>query len=275
MLPVKADENQKQKGLSKDSKSDIVSLIKGNHVFLAKLSDGLPKDILKTQDLPRVKEIADDAGEANVRKYIEYELIRLQSLVSVSGNLNDFQVQFVASQLFKDHPNESIGDFRQCFDMGAMGKFGEIYRMDGVVIGEWMRKYLEVKYQAIEEDLYRHKDNHYKVYPQSIPKAGTDEAPVENIAPPDVADRILKEWEDKIKNAPDVVKSVKALTPDEIKKEGREIAPKKPSYPTTSASEIRERDIHLAYIKANYDARTGKPLDGWMEESEWRKLNNL
>lgn len=252
-----------------------MTLIKGNHSFLAKLSDGIPKDILKTQELPRVKEIAQDAGENNVRKYIEYELIRLQTLVSVSGNLNDFQVQFIASQLFRDHPNESIGDFRQCFDMGAMGKFGEIYRMDGVVIGEWMKKYLEVKYQAIEEDLYRHKDDHYKVYPQAVPKGvekGEAERSAEEI---ERADRFLKEWADSIKNAPDVVKGVPKMTPDEIRKEGGVRPPKPPAYPVTSASEAREREIHFAYIKANYDARTGKPLPGWMEENEWRKIQNL
>jgi hypothetical protein len=40
---------------------------------------------------------------------------------------------------------------------------GKLVRLDGVVIGTWMKKYLEEKYQVIEAKLMNERDDPYKV----------------------------------------------------------------------------------------------------------------
>lgn len=46
------------------------------------------------------------------------------------------------------------------------------------------------------------------------------------------------------------------------------------SYKPIDADEAMKKQIHLKWIKENFDARTGKPLPTWISEEEWNKLNN-
>jgi hypothetical protein len=59
-------------------------------------------------------------------------------------------------------PNETLADFKLFFERGCIGQYGQIYRMDGIVIREWMEKYLDEKYQVIEESLMKERDDQYK-----------------------------------------------------------------------------------------------------------------
>jgi hypothetical protein len=43
------------------------------------------------------------------------------------------------------------------------------------------------------------------------------------------------------------------------------------SHRELTADEITEKQLHFAWIKANFDARTGKKLDTFVEEKEWIK----
>src|SRR5688572_22713726 len=114
------------------------------------LSKQLPSKIEGTFDLPKVREMVSAASESHVLQFIETELVKLAALVNVSGNLTDFQVETIAKYLVDTYPNETIADFKICFTGGAMGKYGQIFRLDGIVITEWMRQYLEEKYKVME-----------------------------------------------------------------------------------------------------------------------------
>lgn len=47
----------------------------------------------------------------------------------------------------------------------------------------------------------------------------------------------------------------------------------KERYRPPSLEEIEKRERHTAWIRANFDAYTGKPLPGFIEEKEWLKTN--
>jgi len=134
-------------------------LLKDRHKEVSEL---LPKTVKNAVNQPPLCEVAKVVGNNKVVRYIEWELVRMTSLVSVGNNLNDAQVQFIATQLVEMFPNESLADFKLCFERGCIGQYGEIYRMDGIVLRKWMEQYLEEKYQVIESDLMKEKDEHYK-----------------------------------------------------------------------------------------------------------------
>lgn len=79
--------------------------------------------------------------------------------MTTGGNLNDDTIDFISNQLIELYPTESIADIRLCFERGAMGRYGQIQRMDGLVIGEWMSQYLEEKYTELETLIQKRKTN--------------------------------------------------------------------------------------------------------------------
>lgn len=94
---------------------------------------------------------------------IEYELIKLARLINVGGNLRDEQAKEIAEELYKKYPNENIADFRTCFHRATvLHKYGDIFRLDLMVITGWFTQYLEEKYEALEKEVHEFKDNHYQ-----------------------------------------------------------------------------------------------------------------
>lgn len=125
-------------------------------------SSAMPTRIENVFDQPKVREVALLIGENAVKLQIEYELINLAALMSVGGNLNSAQVPFIAEQLISLYPNECIADFKLCFQRGAIGLYGDIQRLDGITIGQWTKAYLEEKYEVLESQLMKEKENLYK-----------------------------------------------------------------------------------------------------------------
>lgn len=73
--------------------------------------------------------------------------------------MNNAQIEFVATQLVEMFPNESLADFKLAFQRGCIGQYGEIFRMDGIVLRGWMEKYLDEKYQAVEAEVKKEKQS--------------------------------------------------------------------------------------------------------------------
>lgn len=45
-------------------------------------------------------------------------------------------------------------------------------------------------------------------------------------------------------------------------------------YTPLSEDDVIKRDRHHRYIRENYDPKTAKPLESWMPEEEWNKIND-
>lgn len=132
------------------------------------VSDSLPKRITQVTKEPPISDVEKITGRAAVVRFVEFELVRMSALISVGNNMNDSQVQFIATQLVEMFPNESLADFKLCFERGCIGQYGEIFRMDGIVLRKWMERYLDEKYQVIEEELKKERSGEYE---QPIPPA--------------------------------------------------------------------------------------------------------
>jgi hypothetical protein len=96
---------------------------------------------------------------------IEFEIIELMKKVNIDQRLNiqTHQVPAIAQELFDEFKRESIEDIAVCLKRGAMGHYGEIYRLDGAVIAGWMRKYLDEKYEILVNNLNAEKESPYDV----------------------------------------------------------------------------------------------------------------
>lgn len=176
----------------------------------------MPVRIEDALNFPVVREVIATAGEKNVRKYVHYELIKLSALVSVGGNLNDMQADFIAQELIRLFPNETLADFKLCFQRGAIGQYGEIFRLDGIVIRGWMEKYLTEKYQVIETQLREEKDTEMYRPSQTLTEEARRQKDIER----------LKEWRKKVESVEGGMKQVPEV---DAKSEGQQ-KPKRQTY---------------------------------------------
>jgi hypothetical protein len=226
----------------------------------------MPTKYLQVQEQPKVREMIEIAGLESVQSIIEYELIQLALLMSVGGNLNKAQVPFIAEQLIELYPNESIADFKLCFRKGSIGEYGDIQRLDGITIGQWMKSYLDAKYEAIVNDMMKEKELYNRPI---IPE------PDKELTPDDPEYYWHEAWLENLYRQfrPDTnVKKTMPLTSKDIELEGQE-KPKPKPYVSTDKSYLEQSERHTAWIRANFDAYTGKPLPGFIKEDEWLKIN--
>jgi len=204
-------------------------------------------------------------SESSVQAFIEFELNLLAEKVNVSGNLTDGQIQAIAQAIVTDYPNETIADFKICFTNAANGRYGKIWKLDGIEVGVWIGLYLEDKY-TVHDNLWKEEKNQYKNKVFEDARSGSDWLTLwkEAIAEADRIGGVKTES----KNIT-FLNNLRAMGDEEIKEKGQE-KPKIEYYPKTSKEEIEKREKHLRYIRANYDARTGDPIKGvWVKESDW------
>jgi len=137
--------------LWKDSNADTVSLLRDGK--FDQVAKSVPNKVSELLDCEPLQSLISHAGGETVKAYIEAELIKLAANFNGNPalNLKDYQVPVIADMLIENYRWESIEDFTLCFRKASAGLYGEIYRIDGAVIGLWFSRYLDEKYDALEQ----------------------------------------------------------------------------------------------------------------------------
>lgn len=222
----------------------------------------LPSTIPQAIEQPPVSEWMKVVGGEKIYNYLEFELIKLSTLVSVGGSFNSSQVEFIAGQLIELFPNESLADFKICFSRGAMGQYGDIFRMDGIIIRGWMEKYLDEKYRALEDKLMKEKEASMYAMPEPPP---TDQ--------PNATDWYQK-WLDAAGSAETNAKKVRPMTDEEIMEEGQ-VKPKRKVYVYDHTEAGIYATERLAFLRECQERTVRERHPDWTEQQILDRVEEL
>jgi hypothetical protein len=95
-------------------------------------------------------------GEEFVFNLVMYCMLDVCAYFNVGKSMDEYQIQATARLIIRNMWWLNPSDFKLCFDMAKMGKYGKAYdRIDGAVIFEWLNAYdaqREPQKQAIAEE---------------------------------------------------------------------------------------------------------------------------
>ena len=89
------------------------------------------------------------------------EIIRvLEFFLKVTGKeMEDFQVQILAGDLYEKFKHDTLEDVILMFKMARQGDFGKVYKLDNFEVMDWANRYLEKKSEERERILRSKKES--------------------------------------------------------------------------------------------------------------------
>ncbi|MEG2510417.1 MAG: hypothetical protein RSA74_13295 [Chryseobacterium sp.] len=128
-------------------------------------------------------------NEPELIKSIFLIVKRFNDLVNVGKKMNEDQMIALSADLFERFGGESLEDVMLFFKMARSGEFGDLYRLDSIVVLSWVDKYLDLKITAREDEIQNERN---------IRQREEDEA-VKNHVPDEKAKQYLEQLSKSIK----------------------------------------------------------------------------
>jgi hypothetical protein len=92
----------------------------------------------------------------DIQKAIEFELLKVVSMLNVANNMKPHQVSFTAETILTNYPAESLEDIILCLRRGSMGYYGSTYhQFDTSVVLNWMGQHIDEKCNYLENGVKR------------------------------------------------------------------------------------------------------------------------
>lgn len=112
---------------------------------MAEIMDSTPICVLK-HEIP-LREI---------QKAIEFELLKVVSMINVANNMKPHQVSFTAETILTNYQAESLEDIILCLRRGSMGYYGSTYhQFDTSIVLGWMGQHIDEKCNYFENNVKR------------------------------------------------------------------------------------------------------------------------
>lgn len=220
---------------------------------------GLSLSKVVSSSIP-ISVLEKNTSRKEVLKALDGMVTRLAASINLNNNLNDFQIKVIVEDLYDRYHNESLEDFMLMFKKARQGEFGTIYTLHSAVVFEWMTKYLEQKYQVIEDNLMRERDEEYRKYGR-------------NIVVPENMDRDhLAEWAEAIAGVS--ANGIRPLTEEEIQEEGQEKPKREVHKFDRTEAQIRINETYRAIFKGQ-ELCVRERHPEWSEEQIQERLSEL
>lgn len=223
-----------------------------------KVSALMPSTVEMASKGTPVSMVARVVDPLRIEAFLAFELTKnVADMVNVDQRLNlqAHQIPTIAKMLMENFKNESLADFSVCFKRGVAGFYGEIYRLDAAVITGWMQKYLEEKYQVIENQLMSEKESFYAV--KKATRSEDQPNPERNLL------ALLQA----------VVGPVKPREDNNLKE--NEYQRQRIQTESTSEEYVRLHQMKVKYAQECRDPVTGKLLPGKPEFKQWIENKEL
>lgn len=121
------------------------------------------------------------AQELDIIKSIFLIVKRFNDLVNVGKKMNEDQLIALSSDLFERFSSESLEDILLFFKMARSGSFGDIYRLDSLIVLSWMDKYFDIKIQAREDEIQNNRNVQLRKENDAVKNYVPDEKAKENL----------------------------------------------------------------------------------------------
>lgn len=216
----------------------------------------VPNNVEQIMGAPVIRTLIKQVGETRIKLLLEVELVKLASRMNVANNLTDAQVPFIAEELLKIYPTETLADMILVFRRGAIGHYGKVYhQLDASVIFEWMQKHIE------EKAMYHERDN------ANAKEAGKYNDKI-------TSEEFYKEYKLRLERERSANES-RRKAEFEAKKA---VASSFEEYRPMTAEQLRARELHSQYLSAKWKHDQEQELQvnkiPFIEEDVWTHLQN-
>jgi len=110
---------------------------------------------------PTIKQLAKDNDPTTIVLAIAHLSNKYLQAFNVSQSMTADQIMLFAEDFYETYYTDTLDDLKLMFSMVRRGEIGKIYnRIDGLIVFEWYREYLEKKYEAREREMQNDKKNH-------------------------------------------------------------------------------------------------------------------
>lgn len=178
-----------------------------------------------------------------MRQILADELIRLVSQMNVSHNMEWPQIEFTIETLLEQFQGCSLEDFLLTFKRLGIGYYGSTYhQLDASVIIATLARVLD------EKALYQENQNTQRK---------EEEASVDYAAFKKRLDEKRKEGQTDFKQ--ERARQLKDMEADLLRA----------AYKPPTEQEVRKKELHLQYVRENYNLISGHKTKDWIEEESW------
>lgn len=234
--------------LTPQSRRDLTKIKLQGKAFL-EISDNSPKSVKECVSVG--VPMSTLKLENSVIAFISFELARIASMININSNLNlqPHQVDLIAQTIYENFKYESLEDISLCLKRGSAGFYGQIFRLDGAVIIDWITKYLEEKYSIVEANLNQSKAEQkkeeisydaYKIRLEAARQLGEQNKIDE-----------FKKRKEQVRKDLEYLKQKSAYRPIEDK----------------------DYDKKFIWMRECFDTETGDKKKNWMPFEKWLKLH--
>ena len=151
----------------KSTASLIASLANKDAMALVSVENNLSIDAAINGN--RFTELTKVHGDANVLKACTGLVVMSLEFFNVKQPMTSMQAVQTVSLLMDMYPHETIEDLMLCLKYAKSGQFGHVFnRIDGQVVFDWFRQYLDMKYERFEQIKHNEKYEYLEQQKESL-----------------------------------------------------------------------------------------------------------